>query len=94
MKYMCLTARHHDGFALFDSHFTNAFTSVQTLHRDLFGEYVKACRAAGLRVGVYYSPIDWRYPGYFDVTGTNCAPNKWDYQHGGVAQGKRRCDEK
>ena len=79
MKYMCLTARHHDGFALFDSQFTNAFTSVQTLHRDLFAEYVRACRAAGLRVGMYYSPINWRYPGYFDVTGTNCAKNKWGY---------------
>jgi alpha-L-fucosidase len=76
MKYMCLTARYHDGFALFDSQFTNAFTSVQTLHRDLFVEYVRACRAAGLRVGMYYSPINWRYPGYFDVTGTNCAKNK------------------
>ena len=80
MKYMCLTARHHDGYALLDSHFTNAFTSAQTLHRDLFGEYVEACRGAGLRVGVYYSPIDWRYPGYFDVTGTNCWRNKWNYQ--------------
>ena len=54
MKYMCLTARHHDGFALFDSQFTNAFTSVQTLHRDLYAEYVKACRTAGLRVGLYF----------------------------------------
>ena len=79
MEYMCLTARHHDGFALFDSHFPNAFTSVQTLHRDLLGEYVKACRAAGLHVGVYFSPIDWRYPGYYDVTGTHCAPNTWGY---------------
>ncbi len=79
MKYMVLTARHHDGFALFDSRFTNAFTSMQTLHRDLFAEYVRACRAAGLRVGMYYSPINWRYPGYFDVTGTNCAKNKWGY---------------
>jgi alpha-L-fucosidase len=76
MKYMVLTARHHDGFALFDSRFTNAFTSVQTLYRDLFAEYVRACRAAGLRVGMYYSPINWRYPGYFDVTGANCAKNK------------------
>ncbi len=80
MKYICLTARHHDGFALFDSHFTNAFTSVQTLHRDLYAEYVKAVRAAGLRVGLYFSPIDWRYPGYYDVTGTNCADNGWHYQ--------------
>ena len=79
MKYMCLTARHHDGFALFDSKFTTAFTSVQTLHRDLYAEYVRACRAAGLRVGLYFSPIDWRYPGYYDVTGTNCAPNSWNY---------------
>jgi alpha-L-fucosidase len=80
MKYMCLTARHHDGFALFNSRFTNSFTSVQTLHRDLVGEYVKACRAAGLRVGLYFSPIDWRYPGYYDPTGTNCARNSWGYQ--------------
>ena len=80
MKYMCLTARHHDGFALFDSHYPNAFTSVQTLRRDLYAEYVKACRAAGLRVGLYFSPIDWRYPGYYDVWGTNCLPNKWNYQ--------------
>jgi alpha-L-fucosidase len=58
MKYMCLTARHHDGFALFDSKYPNAFTSVQTIHRDLYAEYVKACRAAGLKVGLYYSPID------------------------------------
>lgn len=80
MKYMCLTARHHDGFALFDSRHPNAFTSVQTLHRDLYAEYVKACRKAGLRVGLYFSPIDWRYPGYYDVWGTNCLPNKWNYQ--------------
>ncbi len=80
MKYLCLTARHHDGFALFDSRYPNAFTSVQTLHRDLYAEYVKACRAAGLRVGLYFSPIDWRYPGYYDVWGTNCATNKWHYK--------------
>ena len=80
IKYMCLTARHHDGFALFDGRHTNAFTSVQTIHRDLYMEYVKAVRAAGLKVGIYYSPIDWRYPGYYDVWGTNCLPNKWNYQ--------------
>ncbi|MGN6504041.1 MAG: alpha-L-fucosidase [Tepidisphaeraceae bacterium] len=80
MKWMCLTARHHDGFCLFDSPYPNAFTSVQTLHRDLFGEYVKACREAGLKVGVYYSPLSWRYPGYYDVTGTDCKPNKFGYK--------------
>ena len=79
MKWMCLTARHHDGFSLFDSPHPNAFTSVQTLHRDLVAEYVKACRDAGLKVGIYYSPLSWRYPGYYDVTGTNCLPNKFGY---------------
>ena len=43
-----LTARHHEGFALFDSEHSNAWTSVQTIRRDLFAEYVKACRATGL----------------------------------------------
>ena len=76
MKWMCLTTRHHDGFALFDSKHPNAFTSMQTLHRDLVAEYVKAFRKAGLKVGIYYSPLSWRYPGYFDWTGKDCKPNK------------------
>jgi alpha-L-fucosidase len=80
MKWMCLTTRHHDGFCLFDSPHPNAFTSMQTLHRDLVAEYVKACRNAGLKVGIYYSPLSWRYPGYYDVTGTNCLPNKFGYK--------------
>jgi alpha-L-fucosidase len=80
MKWMCLTTRHHDGFCLFDSPYPTAFTSMQTLHRDLIAEYVKACRAAGLKVGIYYSPLSWRYPGYYDVTGTDCMPNKFGYK--------------
>lgn len=65
MKYMVLTARHHDGFCLFDSKVSD-FTSVKTAaKRDFVKEYVEACRAAGLKVGLYYSPMDWRFPGYF-----------------------------
>ena len=65
MKYMVLTSRHHDGFALFDDPGSN-FTAVKSAaRRDLVAEYVKAVRAAGLRVGIYYSPLDWRFPGYF-----------------------------
>jgi alpha-L-fucosidase len=67
MKYMVLTARHHDGFALWNSpsgylHF-NSFETAS--HRDFVKEYTDACRAAGLAVGLYYSPMDWRFPGYF-----------------------------
>lgn len=80
MRWMCLTARHHEGFSLFDTPHPNAFTSQQTLGRDLVAEYTKACRAAGLKVGLYYSPLSWRYPGYYDVTGTNMHPNKFGYK--------------
>jgi alpha-L-fucosidase len=80
MKYVVFTARHHDGFALFNSKHPNAFSSVQTLKRDLFREYVDAVRAAGLKLGVYYSPMSWRYPGYYDVRGTRAAQNRWRYR--------------
>lgn len=64
MKYMVFTARHHDGFSLFDSkHSMDDFTVMKTpAKRDIVGEYTKACREAGLKVGIYYSPMDWRSP--------------------------------
>jgi len=65
-KYMVLTTRHHDGFCLFDSKASD-FTAVKTgAKRDLVAEYVKALRKAGLKIGFYYSLLDWRFPGYFD----------------------------
>jgi alpha-L-fucosidase len=79
MKYMVLTSRHHDGFSLTDSMHPNCFCATQTLGKDLFDIYRQRCLDAGLRFGVYISVMDWRYPGYFDVTGTNCASNKWGY---------------
>ncbi|MBJ6361150.1 alpha-L-fucosidase [Paenibacillus sp. GCM10012307] len=65
MKYMVLTTKHHDGFALFQTE-ASAFNSVNSAAgRDLVAEYVEACRSEGLKVGFYYSPMDWRFPGYF-----------------------------
>jgi len=64
MKYMVLTTRHHDGSCLFGSKVSD-FTSVKTAaKRDFVAEYVKACRKFGMRVGFYYSLLDWRFPGY------------------------------
>ncbi|MDO8682176.1 MAG: alpha-L-fucosidase [Armatimonadota bacterium] len=69
MKYMVLTTRHHDGFCLFDSQVSD-FTSVKTAaKRDIVREYVDAARAGGMKVGFYYSWLDWRFPGYFDYKG-------------------------
>lgn len=64
MKYVVLTTRHHDGFCLFNSEVSN-FTSVKTAaKRDFVADYVEACRKFGMKVGFYYSLLDWRFPGY------------------------------
>ncbi len=78
-RYICMTTQHHDGYALFDSEYMNAFTSKQTHNRDFVAEFVKASREAGLKVGLYKTLINWRFPGYYDVTGTGCKPNKFGY---------------
>lgn len=63
MKYGVLTAKHHDGFCLFDSRHTD-YSTARTIGRDLVAEFVEAFRAEGLKVGLYYSTIDWHHPDY------------------------------
>lgn len=61
MNYAVFTTVHHDGFALFDTR-TDSFNSMNTpAHRDHVTEFVEACRKYGLRIGLYYSLVDWRY---------------------------------
>lgn len=60
--YAVLTTRHHDGYALWPSKY-GIGTKQYLQGRDLVREYVEACRRQGLRVGLYYSPRDWHYPG-------------------------------
>jgi alpha-L-fucosidase len=71
MKYMVMVARHHDGFAMWNSPSSyHHFNSMETAaHADFIAQYTEACRKAGLGVGIYYSPMDWRFPGYFDPKG-------------------------
>lgn len=80
MKYMVMVTQHHDGYALFESKAIDAFTSKQTHNRDFVKEYVDACREQDLKVGIYKTLINWRYPGYYDVTGEDCRPNKFGYK--------------
>ena len=64
MKYAVLTSKHHDGFCLFDSKLTD-YKSTNTLcKRDLVREFLDAFRAEGIKVGLYYSIIDWHHPDY------------------------------
>ena len=64
MKYVVLTAKHHEGFCLFDSKFTDYKSTNTPCKKDLVKEYVEAFRAEGLKVGFYYSLIDWHHPDY------------------------------
>lgn len=62
-KYVVLTTKHHEGFALFDSKQSD-FNAKTFVGRDMVREYVDATRAEGLRVGFYHSLIDWHHPDY------------------------------
>lgn len=64
-KYVIMTSRHHDGYCLWDTDTDPLNSARLTPRRDLIGEFVKAARKAKLRVGLYYSLLDWRYPAYF-----------------------------
>lgn len=66
-KYMVLTAKHHDGFANWPSKYTDfsvANSSWKHGQGDVVKEYVEACRLYDLKVGLYYSPADWKNPDY------------------------------
>ena len=62
MKYAVLTTKHHEGFCMFDSKYTDYKCTNTPAGRDLVREYVDAFRAEGLHVGFYYSLIDWHHP--------------------------------
>ena len=64
MRYMVLTVKHHEGFCLWDTKTTDYKITRTPFGRDLVREYVEACRAEGLKVGFYFSLIDWHSPDY------------------------------
>jgi alpha-L-fucosidase len=70
-KYMVMTTKHHEGFCLWDTKLTD-YNSVQRgPKRDLVAEYVEACREFDLKIGFYYSLMDWHHP-----DGARCAKNE------------------
>ena len=64
MKYVVLTTKHHEGFCMFDSKYTDYKCTNTPAGRDLVREYVDAFRAEGLHIGFYYSLIDWHHPDF------------------------------
>ena len=64
MKYAVLTAKHHDGFCLYDSAYTDFNSTNTPAGRDFVREFLDAAQDCGLRAGLYFSLIDWRHPDF------------------------------
>ncbi len=87
MRYAVLTTRHHDGFALWPSKYTDFSIAATSYGGDLVAEFVEAARADGIRIGFYLSLSDWHHPDYPPYTaddasypaylGRRPAPDAW-----------------
>lgn len=64
MGYLVFTAKHHDGFCMFDSALTDFTSARSAFGRDPCAELAAACSRQGLHLGLYYSPRDWDHPAY------------------------------
>lgn len=72
MKYIVITTKHHEGFCLWDSKYTNYDVANTPFKRDILAELSKACRENGIRFGTYYSLIDWSHSSQqVNYTGSN-----------------------
>jgi alpha-L-fucosidase len=83
MKYMVLTSKHHEGFCNWNTKLTNYNAVNYGPKRDIIKEYVEAARAEGLRVGFYYSLMDWHHPDGARCQDDPAARRRFvDYTHG------------
>ena len=75
MRSVVLTAKHHEGFCLWETATTD-FSAARAPRcgRDLVREMAEACRRAGLRFGLYFSLIDWHFPGAVPYSSHNADP--------------------
>ena len=76
MKYIVVTAQHHDGFAMYNSK-VNAFNVVKDTpwHQDPMAQLATATRAAGLHFGIYFSIMNWNHPELAPAPGGATSPN-------------------
>ena len=68
MRYLVFTTKHHDGYAMYDTDFSNFKSTSEEagLGRDIVREMFDAFRAYNMETGVYFSKADWNHPGYWD----------------------------
>ncbi|BFH13711.1 hypothetical protein J6TS7_38780 [Paenibacillus dendritiformis] len=81
-KYAVLTTKHHDGVALWDTEFSDLNVVDKTpAKRDIVKEYAEAITKRGIKLGLYYSLIDWSHPDYPSVYEGGRVPVEPDYPH-------------
>ncbi|MFZ2873907.1 MAG: alpha-L-fucosidase [Phycisphaerales bacterium] len=85
MKYVVITTKHHDGFALFDSKVSDWDIASTPFKRDIMGEIAEACRRHGMRIGWYHSIMDWHHPDYLPR-------RKWEVRSAEGADFERFCE--
>jgi alpha-L-fucosidase len=87
MKYMVMTTKHHEGFLLWNSRMSRYNAVECGPRRDLVADYVEAARAEGLRVGFYYSLMDWHHPDGEACKADPAARKRFlEYTHGCVRE--------
>jgi alpha-L-fucosidase len=64
LKYVVITTKHHEGFCLWDSQYTDYKVTNTSYGKELIAPFVEAFRAEGLRIGFYYSLLDWHHPDF------------------------------
>ena len=64
MKYIVITSKHHDGFCLFDSKYTDFDIMSTPFKRDILRELADACHREGIKICWYHSIMDWHHPDY------------------------------
>jgi alpha-L-fucosidase len=64
MKYIVITSKHHDGFCMFDSKYTDFDIMSTPYHKDILKALTNAAHKAGIKIGFYYSIMDWHHPDY------------------------------
>ena len=79
MKYFVITTKHHEGFCLWDTKYTDyKATNTPLCGKDLLTPMVNAFRSRGIKVGFYHSLLDWHHP---DYTVDNCHPMRKDKEY-------------
>ena len=73
-EYIVFTAKHHDGFCMWDTKTTDFKVTNTPTKRDIVGELAAACKRRGMKLGLYYSNPDWHHPNAYNPLSTHQIP--------------------